>query len=420
MDSDQDGLLSVSTESEIFLREGFRLCLRCGEELAEDQFGISRWGTPFRVCRGCTKIKMGDPGDQRRLDSRKSVARRHGITVEQYDWLYERQEGLCLVCFVEPDNQLLYVDHDHACCPDIGSCGNCIRGLLCSHCNGLLGYARDRIDVLESAVEYLRMGFQEIPTIEKPEILCEDCGEGTGSTHLLTRRCSLCKLEFERVRARELAEAVRRAAGVYPKGEEPTCKKGHPFDEGNTLYEHNPDGTTNRRCRECRRGYAAAKWAEAKGDRPNLPNHPVDSARSRLLTIFGETQRVLEWSNDERCVVPPKIFKNRVERGWDFERALTEPSNLTRSRLGPSVSGHIIEILKSGPLDRAGILKGIAKTNWESTSKDVPQSISSTIGYLVRTGRVAADKSERHTIYSLAPEGTLPIPDPSRRPSRGA
>jgi hypothetical protein len=29
------------------------------------------------------------------------------------------------------------------------------RGLLCRHCNSLLGYARDDIDVLKAAISYL-------------------------------------------------------------------------------------------------------------------------------------------------------------------------------------------------------------------------------------------------------------------------
>lgn len=54
------------------------------------------------------------------------------------------------------------VDHDHACCrPEERrySCGKCVRGLLCQHCNralGLLGESPERIDGLK---EYLLSQF---------------------------------------------------------------------------------------------------------------------------------------------------------------------------------------------------------------------------------------------------------------------
>lgn len=54
----------------------------------------------------------------------------------------------------------LAVDHDHSCCAEKKrSCGECVRGLLCSDCNFLLGWV-DKIlvprpDLLARLSEYL-------------------------------------------------------------------------------------------------------------------------------------------------------------------------------------------------------------------------------------------------------------------------
>jgi len=45
-----------------------------------------------------------------------------------------------------------------------------------------------------------------------------------------------------------------------------------------------------------------------------------------LVTIFGETKNMTEWSRDPRCVVSYMALKLRIERrGWEPARALTTP-----------------------------------------------------------------------------------------------
>ena len=77
--------------------------------------------------------------------------RKHGLTMHQYIWLYEEQNGRCKLCHYQPIPQgdkkfQLEIDHDHSCCDrknkqggGLGSCGNCIRGLLCHNCNTMIG-----------------------------------------------------------------------------------------------------------------------------------------------------------------------------------------------------------------------------------------------------------------------------------------
>ncbi|OCB56122.1 hypothetical protein A5722_14585 [Mycobacterium vulneris] len=80
----------------------------------------------------------------------------YNLTQAQFDELLILQRGACGICATEePGPRGWFIDHDHACCPGIGSCGECVRGLLCQECNLLLGHARDSVDRLENAKKYL-------------------------------------------------------------------------------------------------------------------------------------------------------------------------------------------------------------------------------------------------------------------------
>jgi hypothetical protein len=54
------------------------------------------------------------------------------------------QAGLCAVCGEQP---AAHVDHCHQ--------KGHVRGILCFNCNGGLGQFRDRVDILQKAIDYL-------------------------------------------------------------------------------------------------------------------------------------------------------------------------------------------------------------------------------------------------------------------------
>lgn len=91
------------------------------------------------------------------------LMRKYGITLAQYDELFEAQKGLCAICGCPESrtttagaSRRLAVDHDHSCCPGQNSCGKCIRQLLCFRCNSTLGRVHDNPALLESMAAYLR------------------------------------------------------------------------------------------------------------------------------------------------------------------------------------------------------------------------------------------------------------------------
>lgn len=102
-----------------------------------------------------------DP-ELKKEQARKSALKcLYKMTVEEYAAKSKAQDYKCLICGrraeeADPRRKDLCVDHDHSCCPGPESCGNCIRGLICSQCNNMLGHAQDDPEVLQAGIEYLR------------------------------------------------------------------------------------------------------------------------------------------------------------------------------------------------------------------------------------------------------------------------
>ena len=83
---------------------------------------------------------------------------RYGLTIERLREMYTACGEKCQGCGVAQEDAprgLLYIDHDHACCPGAGSCGRCVRGLLCLNCNSTLGMCADDPEILIGLARYL-------------------------------------------------------------------------------------------------------------------------------------------------------------------------------------------------------------------------------------------------------------------------
>lgn len=80
----------------------------------------------------------------------RNYKRNYGLTIEDYDQMFEDQDGRCVICGAESPGSKrkhFFIDHDH----ETGK----IRGLLCGHCNTALGQFKDDPVTIELAIEYL-------------------------------------------------------------------------------------------------------------------------------------------------------------------------------------------------------------------------------------------------------------------------
>ena len=149
-------------------------CQDCGDLLDDNNWSKSMQKYKRYSCKVCWTIRQKKYNKQTKEEKReKSIARRsnwsderralesekrydrqlrrkYGITIEEYYLMLEDQQGGCKICSTkQPDGMgRFHVDHCHVT--------NKVRGLLCSTCNLMLGKVKDSIEILTSAIKYLR------------------------------------------------------------------------------------------------------------------------------------------------------------------------------------------------------------------------------------------------------------------------
>lgn len=91
--------------------------------------------------------------DRPDLFKNNELKRAFGITIERYQTMLVEQKGVCAICG-QPETmirrgkvQSLSVDHNHET--------DAVRDLLCTSCNAMVGYSRERPDLLRATALYL-------------------------------------------------------------------------------------------------------------------------------------------------------------------------------------------------------------------------------------------------------------------------
>lgn len=136
------------SSSDVVARQsGNKVCTRCDEWLPEYAFTPAphtsdRLSSRCRRCQSDTK---------------------HGLTPDMRRSILAKQAGACAICRKQFDihcgqrDRTYAIDHNHDCCPGTNSCGYCIRGLLCLHCNNAIGLFKDDTDLILQAAQYVGM-----------------------------------------------------------------------------------------------------------------------------------------------------------------------------------------------------------------------------------------------------------------------
>jgi hypothetical protein len=135
--------LGYQKQKKRYIAENGRECSVCGEFKAWCEFNKSSSSPNGHVplCKSCSRAK--------------GLHSRHKITDKEYFEMQQDQNGTCAICGKKESAVTSYgeikplaVDH----CHETGK----IRGLLCDGCNRALGFFKDSVSNLESAIEYLK------------------------------------------------------------------------------------------------------------------------------------------------------------------------------------------------------------------------------------------------------------------------
>lgn len=136
-----------------------RRCSRCKETkpLSKKYWRKKNNGKFMAMCKECTVERQRELYVSRGYRSQEAKRRRHlkrrfGISLEQYEDMFEKQRGRYFLCGKPPgpnDFGILDLDHCHKT--------KKIRKLLCRGCNLGLGGFRDNPTVLRRAAKYVEV-----------------------------------------------------------------------------------------------------------------------------------------------------------------------------------------------------------------------------------------------------------------------
>lgn len=142
-----------------------KVCTACDETKPRSAYYTTKQGWQTQPCKDCYRERQKaryherkaiDPdglAEEMRQRARRYQLAKYGLSVEDYETMYQAQDGRCMVCRAEntpgPQNTLGNFAIDH--CHDTGE----VRGLLCVPCNVGIGNLRDDPALLRAAADYL-------------------------------------------------------------------------------------------------------------------------------------------------------------------------------------------------------------------------------------------------------------------------
>jgi len=131
-----------------------KICVLCNHEKPLTSF--EKRGTSYRnQCKECRALKEKERYETcpkynqyvKNKSRKHHFQKQYGLSIEQVDEMILSRNSTCDIC--NKKTKKLHVDHCHA----TGE----VRGLLCVLCNTAIGKFKDDINLLQSAIKYLKL-----------------------------------------------------------------------------------------------------------------------------------------------------------------------------------------------------------------------------------------------------------------------
>jgi len=116
-------------------------------------------------CTSCKEVKpliaFSSPLERTCRECKRNThfMRTYGISQQDYNAMYDKQDGLCKICRTRA---AVYVDHNHK--------SGKVRGLLCPQCNTALGWLFDNYEIIKRASDYVLKDGMDMPEPERPKV----------------------------------------------------------------------------------------------------------------------------------------------------------------------------------------------------------------------------------------------------------
>lgn len=126
------------TRTKIKIKLNNKVCKSCKRDLDIKLFGLTGNGHYRSSCYKCYNLKHV-----------------FNISFEEYEQMLSKQDGKCAICneketIKQKTGKVRSLSIDH--CHTTGK----VRGLLCTNCNGGLGFFKDNKKLLRNAIKYLK------------------------------------------------------------------------------------------------------------------------------------------------------------------------------------------------------------------------------------------------------------------------